>query len=336
MSIPHAPISRASHSATAQWIETAKSSLETENKAMNELLAAMDNQLAEPFIQAVKTIADCQGRVIISGIGKSGHVGNKIAATLASTGTPAFFVHASEASHGDLGMITSDDVIIGISWSGETQELSSLLAFTRRFRIPLIAITSKANSSLGKAADVKLILPKVEESCPHGLAPTSSTLIQMAIGDALAVTLIKARNFSAQDFKVFHPGGKLGANLLTVADIMHTGSAIPLIKQGELMREAIILMTQKGFGTVGVINDDGQLTGIVTDGDLRRHISSNFLDLTVDKIMTVNPTVISKDALLASSLELLQFKAISSLFIVEDNRPVGIIHLHDLLRVGAL
>ncbi len=320
---------------SADWLVSAERTLATEIESLKTLRAALGNGLSAPFTKAIETIAQSTGRVIISGIGKSGIIGTKIAATLASTGTPAFFVHASEASHGDLGMITEEDVVVAISWSGETQELASLIAFTRRFRVPLISITSKKDSTLGAASDIVLALPRVEEACPHGLAPTSSTLLQLAIGDALAIALLEARGFTAQDFKVYHPGGRLGASLQHARDIMHTGDSLPLARMGTSMREAIVLMTQKGFGVLGITNELGQIKGVITDGDLRRHISSDFLDRNVEDIMTENPKTISADLLVASALEMINSLSITSLFVVEDSRPVGIVHLHDLLRVGA-
>ncbi|SDR31979.1 KpsF/GutQ family sugar-phosphate isomerase [Pseudovibrio sp. Tun.PSC04-5.I4] len=320
---------------SGEWIHSAAKTIETEIAALNELQASLSNGLAEPFKKAVETIAHAKGRVIVSGIGKSGIIGTKLAATLASTGTPAFFVHASEASHGDLGMITEDDVVIALSWSGETLELASLIAFTRRFKVPLIAITRSATSALGQAADVALALPKVPEACPHGMAPTSSTLIQLALGDALAITLLEAKGFTAQDFKVYHPGGKLGASLMHVKDVMHSADHLPLAQTGMLMKEALILMTQKGFGVLGVTNTQGTLIGIITDGDLRRHISSDFLDKTVEDVMTHSPKTIEETLLAPSALEIMNSLKISCLFVVQDDKPVGIIRTLDLLKIGA-
>ncbi|MTI16919.1 KpsF/GutQ family sugar-phosphate isomerase [Rhodobacteraceae bacterium RKSG542] len=321
--------------AEASWLESATRAIETEKSGMDALRAALNNGLAEPFLKAVEQIANSKGRVIISGIGKSGHIGTKLAATMASTGTPAYFVHASEASHGDLGMVTQDDVVIAISWSGETAELASLIAFTRRFKIPLISITRSATSTLGAASDICLALPAVKEACPHGLAPTTSTLIQLAIGDALAITLLEARGFTASDFKVYHPGGKLGATLRHVRDIMHSGDEVPLAAVGTSMREAIILMTQKSLGVLGITGMNGDLVGIITDGDLRRHISSDFLDKPVEEIMTSDPKTVPQDTLVGTAVEMINSMGISSLFVVEGKKPIGIVHLHGLLRVGA-
>lgn len=319
----------------AKSLVSAERTLETEIAGLSALRAALKDGLARPFADAVRLIKGIKGRVVVSGIGKSGHIGTKLAASLASTGTPAFFVHASEASHGDLGMVTEDDVVIALSWSGETQELASIVAYTRRFKVPLIALTSRSESTLGRAADIILKLPKVAEACPHGLAPTTSALVQLAIGDALSVALLESRGFSAQDFRVFHPGGKLGASLTTARDIMHQRDSLPLVSAATPMREGIVLMTQKGFGTLGVLNDAGELAGIITDGDLRRHISTDFLDAPASQIMTKNPKTIQPELMAASILEQLNSASISSAFVVENGKPVGIVHLHDLLRIGA-
>lgn len=308
--------------------------IETEAAGLAILKAALGNGLGEPFARAVATIAAARGRVIVTGVGKSGHVGAKIAATFASTGTPASFVHATEASHGDLGMITDNDVVLALSWSGETQELAATIAYTRRFKVPLVAITSRAESALGSAADIVLALPKVEEACPHGLAPTTSTILQMATGDALAIALLEARGFTAQDFKVYHPGGRLGASLLHARDVMHGGEKLPLATPATTMRDAIVLITQKGFGVLGIIDEAERLVGIITDGDLRRHLSHDFLDKTAGDVMTRAPKTIPGDMLLASAMEFLNRTSITAVFVVEDGRPVGIIHLHDLLRHG--
>jgi len=321
--------------AAARPLVSAERTLETEIAGLSALRAALKNGLSAPFSKTVELIAGIKGRVIVSGIGKSGHIGTKLAATLASTGTPAFFVHASEASHGDLGMITQDDVVIALSWSGETQELAGIVTYTRRFKVPLVAITKSEDSTLGRAADIVLKMPSVTEACPHGLAPTTSALVQLAAGDALAIALLEYRGFTAQDFRIFHPGGRLGASLTAAHDIMHKGDALPLASRTMVMRDAIVLMTQKGFGVLGVVNEIGHLVGIITDGDLRRHISTNFLDKPVTEIMTPNPKSIPGDMLSATVLELINSSAITSVFVTDEKRPVGIIHLHDLLRIGA-
>ncbi|WP_299820320.1 SIS domain-containing protein [uncultured Roseibium sp.] len=320
---------------TSLCLVSAERTLETEIAGLSAVRAALKNGLAGPFQQTFDLIRNSKGRVILTGVGKSGHIGVKLAASLASTGTPAFFVHASEASHGDLGMITESDVVLALSWSGETQELASIVSYTRRFKVPLVAITSRQDSTLGRSADIVLKLPSVAEACPHGLAPTTSALIQLAIGDALAVALLEGRGFTAQDFRVFHPGGKLGASLKTARDIMHSGDRMPLVSASAPMSEGIVLMTQKGFGVLGVTDELKQLIGVITDGDLRRHVSSNLLEKTAGEIMTRAPKSVSPTTLSASILELVNSLAITSVFVVSDGRPVGIVHLHDLLRIGA-
>jgi arabinose-5-phosphate isomerase len=267
-------------------------------------------------------------------MGKSGHVARKIAATLASTGTPAFFVHAADASHGDLGMITSDDVMLALSWSGETEELKDLINYSRRFRIALIAVTVNLESTLGKAADIVLVLPSAREACPHNLAPTTSSLMQLALGDALAIALLESRGFTAVDFGVFHPRGKLGAALKFVRDVMHPGPAVPLIARGAPMSEAIVEMSAKGFGCVAVTEPNGKLAGVITDGDLRRNMRTDLLQAKVDAVMTVSPKIVRPDQLASEALQLLNASKITALIVVEADRPVGIVHFHDLLRAG--
>lgn len=309
--------------------------LAVERAGLTELATTLAGPLGDAFCAAVRAIRAANGRLVVTGIGKSGHIGRKITATLASTGTPAFFVHASEAAHGDLGMIASDDVVLALSASGESAELAAIIAYTSRFRVPLIAMTTNALSTLGRAADIVLELPKVAEACPLGLAPTSSTLLQLAAGDALAVTLLEARGFSAQDFGIFHPGGKLGASLKRVAEIMHTGERLPLIPIGASMRDAILTISAKGFGCVGVTDEAGRLAGIITDGDLRRHLTADVLNAPVDAIMTRNPKTIAPDALLGAAIEMLNARSITALIVVTaDQMPVGIVHMHDLLRAG--
>lgn len=314
-------------------IESAVRTLELERAGLTALQSALTGALADPFNAAVEAVRNATGRVIITGIGKSGHVGQKIAATLASTGTPAHFVHASEASHGDLGMITPQDVVIALSWSGETVELSSILNYTRRFSVPLIALTSKDDSALGKAADIVLALPRETEACPLGLAPTTSTVMQLAIGDCLAIALLESQAFSKQDFKVFHPGGQLGASLKYVSDIMHSGDALPLTHLATPMADALVTMTSKSFGCIGAVDEAGNLAGIVTDGDLRRKMADNLLEKSVADIMTANPKTLTLDMMAPVALEMLSGQ-ITAAFVVEDKKPVGIVHLHDLLRAG--
>lgn len=319
----------------AQSVVSAERTLETEIAGLSAVRAALKNGLSGPFQRTFELISKSTGRVIVTGIGKSGHIGTKIAASLASTGTPSFFVHASEASHGDLGMIGNGDVVLALSWSGETQELASIVTYTRRFKVPLVAITSREDSALGRASDIVLKLPSVAEACPHGLAPTTSALIQLAIGDALAVALLEGRGFTAQDFRVFHPGGRLGASLKSARDIMHSGDRLPLVSASTSMSEGIVLMTQRGFGVLGVTDELNQLIGIITDGDLRRHVSANLLEKSAGDIMTASPKTVAPDTLSATILELVNSLSITSVFVIEDGRPVGIVHLHDLLRIGA-
>jgi arabinose-5-phosphate isomerase len=308
--------------------------LETESDGLTALTAAMADGLGAPFTAAVETIRAARGRVIVTGMGKSGHVARKIAATLASTGTPAFFVHAADASHGDLGMITSDDVMLALSWSGETEELKDLINYSRRFRIALIAVTVNLESTLGKAADIVLLLPSAREACPHNLAPTTSSLMQLALGDALAIALLESRGFTAVDFGVFHPRGRLGAALKFVRDVMHPGDAVPLIARGVPMSEAIVEMSAKGFGCVAVIEATGKLAGVITDGDLRRHMRANLLQAMVDDVMTASPKTVRPDQLASEALQILNASKITALIVVEMDRPVGIVHFHDLLRAG--
>jgi arabinose-5-phosphate isomerase len=308
--------------------------LETESGGLAALAAAMADGLGTPFAAAIETIRAARGRVIVTGMGKSGHVARKIAATLASTGTPAFFVHAADASHGDLGMITSDDVMLALSWSGETEELKDLITYSRRFRITLIAVTVNPDSTLGKAADIVLELPPVREACPHNLAPTTSSLMQLALGDALAIALLESRGFTAVDFGVFHPRGRLGAALKFVRDVMHPGAAVPLIARGAPMSEAIVEMSAKGFGCVAVTEVTGKLAGVITDGDLRRHMRPDLLQTRVDTVMTASPKTVRPDQLASEALALLNASKITTLIVVEADGPVGIVHFHDLLRAG--
>jgi arabinose-5-phosphate isomerase len=313
---------------------SAERTLDCGLEGLRALRSALLDELAEDFERAVELMQGCRGRIVLTGMGKSGHVGQKIAATLASTGAPAQFVHPAEASHGDLGMITQKDVVLALSWSGETIELANILTYSRRFKVPLIAITSRRESALGKAADVVLALPQVKEACPHGLAPTTSTLVQLALGDCLAIALLEDRGFTALDFKVLHPGGQLGANLKHVRDIMHRGDSLPVVKAGEPMSEAIVTMTEKSFGCLGVVGEDGRLQGVVTDGDLRRHMARGLLDRTVSDIMTRSPKTVTADTMASAALQIVNASAITALFVVEDGTPVGIVHIHDLLRAG--
>lgn len=316
-------------------IASAIRTIESEKAGLVALELALTNGLSEPFTRAVELIGGIAGRVIVTGVGKSGHIGSKIAASFASTGTPSFFVHPVEASHGDLGMITGDDVVLAISKSGEAAELRGILSYTRRFSIPLIAITAGATSTLARESDLVLLLPDVQEACPHGLAPTTSALLQLAMGDALAVSLLEARGFSASDFRTFHPGGKLGASLTHVKDVMHVGDRIPLVPAGTPMPEAVMTLSRKRFGCVGVIDGDGRLCGIVTEGDMARNLARDLSVLNVDDVMTREPKVIKETALATSAMALLDQHNISALIVTDDGRrPVGIVHFHDLLRIG--
>lgn len=314
--------------------QSALRTISTEQTGLAALQDALANGLGDAFEQAVALMQSVRGRVIVSGVGKSGHIGAKLAATLASTGTPAFFVHPVEATHGDLGMIATDDIILAISWSGETAELKGIVNYARRFDIPLIAITAGTSSALAREASVVLGLPKAAEACPHGLAPTTSTLMQLALGDSLAIALLEARGFTADHFRTFHPGGKLGAHLTHIRDLMHRGSEIPVAKRGTPLREAVLTLSQMRFGCVCVLEEDGRLAGIVTDGDLARHIDRDMSAMTVDDIMTRKPKCVQPDMLAGAAIGMLEELKISALVVVENERPVGIVHFHDLLRVG--
>ena len=314
------------------FIDTARRVIEAEAAALTTLSEGLDDR----FRAAIDLLKDTSGRVIVTGIGKSGHVGKKIAATLASTGTPAQFVHPAEASHGDLGMITSADVVLAISNSGEAPELANLIAYSRRFAIPLIGITSRAESALGGQCDVVLLLPQVGEACGTGVVPTSSTTMTLALGDALAVALMENRNLTPEHFRDFHPGGKLGAQLSRVSDLMHAGDALPLITETTPMTDALIEISQKGFGVVGVTDATGALTGIITDGDLRRHMDG-LLALSAGNVMTRTPTTIAPTALAERAVGIMNARKITCLFVVDPKgagQPAGLIHIHDCLRVG--
>lgn len=300
-----------------------------------DALRALSDSLGEAFAQAVETIFSAKGRVVCTGMGKSGHVARKIAATLASTGTQAMFVHPAEASHGDLGMIGSDDVVLALSKSGAGRELADTLAYAKRFSIPLIAMTAVADSPLGQAGDILLLLPDAQEATAEVNAPTTSTTLQIALGDAIAVALLERRGFTASDFRVFHPGGKLGAMLRTVGDLMHGAGELPLVSAEAAMPDALLVMSEKRFGAVGVIDGAGRLTGLITDGDLRRHMDG-LLAHTAGEVMTRAPLTITPGALAAEALKLMNDRRITVLFVVEDQRPVGVLHVHDLLRAGVI
>lgn len=314
-------------------LDTARRVLALESEALTALAASLD----ERFAQAVSVLAGTTGRVVVSGMGKSGHVARKIAATFASTGTPALFVHPAEASHGDLGMIVPGDAVLALSNSGEAPELADLIGHAKRFGLPLIGITGRPGSTLARAADVPLVLPEAPEACPMGLAPTTSTTMQIALGDALAVSLMNRRGFTAADFRVFHPGGKLGARLQRVRDLMHGAQELPLAPPETRMDAAIVAMTARRFGCLGVQGADGRLLGIITDGDLRRSLETGgtLLDRSAGEVMTRDPRTVRPDTLAAEALHAMNTRAITTLFVVDDAaRPVGILHIHDLLRAG--
>jgi arabinose-5-phosphate isomerase len=311
-------------------LAVARRVLKTEIAGLTALAAELNGR----FSEAVNLLAAAKGRVTVTGMGKSGHIARKIAATFASTGTPSQFVHPAEASHGDLGMITPDDVIVALSWSGEQPEMRNLITYATRFRIALIAMTAESDSTLGKAATVTLTLPKAREACPHNLAPTTSSLMLLALGDALAIALLESRGFTSVDFSVLHPGGKLGAMLKYARDLMHSGDAVPLKPLGTPMSDALVEMTSKGFGCVAIVDTAGQIVGIVTDGDLRRHMQPDLLTARVDDVMTKNPKTISRDQLASEALEILNSSKITALIVADGKKPVGIVHLHDLLRAG--
>ena len=313
------------------FVQAAKKVLQTEADALETL----KNDLPNDFSDLVRLILNLNGRVIVSGVGKSGHIGNKIAATLASTGTPAYFVHATEASHGDLGMITEKDLCLLISNSGETSEIFDIVAHARRFSIPVATISSNTESTLVKAADFKLCLPVVEEACPIGMAPTTSTTMMLALGDALAVALMEAKNFNTENFKVLHPGGKLGAKMMMVSQVMHKSDALPLVETQTSMKETLLTMSSRGFGIAAVVNEKDFLVGVITDGDLRRHIN-DLMSKTAGEIASLSPITVVRETFVVDALKLMQENKITVLIVTSaENKPVGILHIQDLLKVGA-
>lgn len=313
-------------------IACAKQTIDREVEALRALENSLDNSLSA----ALDLMESVKGRVIVTGMGKSGHIGRKIAATLASTGTPSFFIHPAEASHGDLGMLTEEDVVLAISNGGESRELSDILVYCKRYGIPLIAMTKNPESTLGKAGDILLKLPDNGEACPLGLAPTSSTTATLVYGDILAIGLIERKGFTKTDYKRRHPGGKLGAILQKVSDLMHTGEEMPLVNEQTNMQEALLVMSSKMLGCVGIVNDKGELTGIITDGDLRRFLTPDILKNKVTTVMTRNPKTIEPDVLAAEALKTMNTtgRGITQLFVLQDKKPIGIIHIHDCLRAG--
>jgi arabinose-5-phosphate isomerase len=315
-------------------VASALRTLDLESEGIARLRTALEGPMARAFGAALRVLRNARGRVVVTGIGKSGHVGQKMAATFASTGRPAFFVHPTEASHGDLGMITPDDVLLALSWSGETVELKPLITYSRRHSVPLISITSRAESALGQQSDIVLELPRIKEACPHGLAPTTSTTMQLVLGDCLAMALLEAKGFTAHEFKDFHPGGSLGASLKYVSDVMHKGEALPLARDTEPMSAALVTMTQKRFGCLGIVDGKGRLVGMVTDGDLRRHMGADIVRAHTADIMTRRPKTATPRMLASAALEMINAARITALFVVEKGKPVGIVHVHDLLRAG--
>ena len=316
---------------TNSFVQAAKKVLQIEADALEKL----KNDLPNDFSDLVKLILSLNGRVIVSGVGKSGHIGNKIAATLASTGTPAFFVHATEASHGDLGMITKNDLCLLISNSGETSEIFDILTHARRFNIPVATISSNSESTLVKAADFKLCLPVVDEACPIGMAPTTSTTMMLALGDALAVALMEAKKFNTENFKVFHPGGKLGAKMMTVSQVMHKSDTLPLVKTETSMKETLLTMSSKGFGIAAVVNEVGFLVGVITDGDLRRNIN-DLMSKNAGNIASLSPITLLGETFVVDALNLMQDRKITAVIITSaENKPIGILNIQDLLKVGA-
>lgn len=299
-----------------------------------EALRVMGEALDDTFVRAVDLIHQASGRTVVTGMGKSGHIARKISSTFSSTGTPSFYVHPAEASHGDLGMIAREDVVLALSNSGETPELGDVINYCSRFNVPLVSITARMDSTLADNSDCTLLLPAVAEACPMGLAPTTSSTAMLALGDALAIALLDRRGFTAEDFQVLHPGGKLGQNLLRVGDLMHGGDDLPLITAEERVSDALLLMSTKGFGCAGVTDASGDLIGVITDGDLRRHMSDTLLRLSCGEIMTANPKTIRSQALASEALGLMNATQITSLFVAQERRPVGILHIHDCLRAG--
>jgi arabinose-5-phosphate isomerase len=313
---------------------TAANTVAVGQAGMAALAAALDGPLGDALARAVEAIVAARGRVVVSGMGKSGHVGRKIAATMSSTGTPALFLHPAEASHGDLGMLTAADVVLALSWSGGTAELRDIIHYSRRHGVTLIGLTGRAESALGRAADIPLILPAVVEACPHGLAPTTSTLIQMALGDALAMTLLERRGFTPAEFHRFHPGGKLGAQLLTVAEVMQGGDALPLVHQDADMGQAIIAMTGSNLGCAVAVDDAGEVAGIITDGDLRRHMHPGILGEKVSAVMTRSPRHTVPEQIASAALAEMNARRINMLVVQEGRRPVGVLHVQQLLSAG--
>jgi len=339
--VPHSPEERDAAETVAQGFDghgdvvaSALRVFTLESEGIAALKAALEGDFGDAFRRAIDIIRGATGRLVVTGMGKSGHIGRKIAATMASVGTPAYFVHPGEASHGDMGMIRPDDVVLALSYSGETTELNDIIGYCSRFGIDLIGITGDPESALAEASTVALTMPRSVEACPLGLAPTTSMAMALALGDALAVALLERRGFSADDFQVLHPGGKLGRRLTRVADIMHTGEAMPLVGPDDRMAEVLIVMTARRLGCAGVVGPAGDLVGIVTDGDLRRHMDAGLVSREASGVMTPDPVTIRPEALAAEALGLMNAREITGLFVVRNGKPVGFVHLHDCLREG--
>lgn len=317
---------------SAEILKSAHHTLDLESESLKMLSESLDDS----FVQAVYAINNTKGRIIITGMGKSGHVGRKIAASLSSLGTTAYFVHPGEASHGDLGMIEPSDIVIALSNSGEAPELSDIIAFCRRFNIKLIGMTGKRDSTLGRQSDIVLCLPPIHEACPFGLAPTTSTTLMMALGDALAIALLQLHNFSKDEYKLRHPGGKLGKMMMTVADLMHKGDEMPLVSPDLNMADALVEMSGKGFGCLGIVDENGDFMGVFTDGDLRRAMSPDLLTKTIQDVMTAMPKTTTPQTLAIDALRIMNTtgKGITSLFVLDGKKPVGFLHMHDCLRAG--
>lgn len=317
---------------SAEILDSAHQTLNLESESLKKLSDSLDDS----FVQAVLAINATKGRVIITGMGKSGHVGRKISASLASLGTTAYFVHPGEASHGDLGMIEPEDIVIALSNSGEAPELGDIIAFCRRFNIKLIGMTGHRDSTLGRQSDIVLCLPPIQEACPFGMAPTTSTTLMMALGDALAIALLKLHNFSKDQYKLRHPGGKLGKMMLTVADLMHTGDELPLIAPDTIMLEALVKMSDKGFGCLGIVDEKGDFCGMFTDGDLRRAMAPDLLTKKIREVMTKSPKTTTAQTLAVDALRIMNTtgKGITSLFVLDGGKPIGLLHMHDCLRAG--
>lgn len=314
-----------------RYIDSAVKTINYEIEGLKSIINVLDKN----YIDAIDLILQCKGRVIISGMGKSGHIANKIAATMASTGTPSFFIHPAEASHGDLGMITKEDVVMLLSNSGETKELRDIIFYCKRFEIPIISIVRKADSELANSANIPLILSNAAEASKIN-APTTSTTMMLALGDAIAISLAEAKGFDSENFGVFHPGGKLGSAFIRVKEIMRKENNIPLVKENSLMSEVLLEMTSKHIGCTGVTNSEGNLVGIITDGDLRRHIKNDFLQLSASEIMTKNPLEISPETIALETVVLMNKKSITSLFVTDGKKVVGVLHIHDCLRAGVV